>query len=255
MGNMKLAKKMILEAKRNGADLVKTQIFDVKHLKYGPWFNDGRVDIYKKAQLNEKKYLELLNFSKKNKINFFASVMNIDGAKFILKFQKNLIKIPSMEIANHELLKFCEKKFKKIIVSTGTATLGEIKILKKIIPGNKLIVLHCTSSYPCNSKDLNLPKINILKKYFKNVGFSDHSLGINAGKIAATYNISYIEKHFTINNNLPGRDNKFAILPKELKELKDFYSFYEEANKFRGLNYLKSEREARKLYRGRWGKV
>ena len=71
MGDMNLAKKMILAAKDNGADFVKTQIFNVKYLKDGPWMTDGRKEIYQKAQLNNEKYNELVNFSRENDINFF----------------------------------------------------------------------------------------------------------------------------------------------------------------------------------------
>ena len=255
MGNLRLAKKMILSAKKNGADYVKTQIFDPSTLKPGPWDHDGRRKIYEKAKMTDEKYSKLLKYSKKIKVNFFSSVVNIIGAKIVLKHQNDIIKIPSMENTNYELLKFCNKNFKKILVSTGTAKFSEILKLKKMINKNKLNILHCTSSYPCNPEDLNLPKIQLLQKHFKKVGFSDHSVGVYGSFIAMRHNLNFIEKHFTTDKKLPGRDNKFAILPMELKKLKDFYSFYKEANKFRGLKYLKSEREARKLYKGRWGKV
>ncbi len=252
MGDLKLAKKMILSAKKNGADLVKTQIFDPKTLKPGPWDHDGRRKIYDKAMLDSIKYKKLIEFAKKQKINFFTSIMNISGAKMVLKYQNNLIKIPSTENTNYALLKFCNKKFKKIIVSTGTATFKEIKKIGKIINKKKLVILHCTSSYPCLATDVNLPKIKLLKKYFKKVGFSDHSFGIEASVLGLSYNLEYVEKHFTINRKLPGRDNKFAILPSDLKNLKRFINFSKEANKFRGMNFLKSEKEVRNIYRGRW---
>lgn len=252
MGNLKLAKKMIMSAKKNGADLIKTQIFDPKTLKPGPWDHDGRREIYNKAMLTSSKYKLLINFAKKNKIVFFTSVMNVKGAKMVLNFQNNLIKIPSTENSNYELLKFCNKKFKKIIVSTGTATFNEIKKIGKLIDKKKLVILHCTSSYPCKPSDINLPKIALLKNFFNNVGFSDHSSGIEASISSLGYGLEYIEKHFTIDRDLPGRDNKFAILPGDLKNLKNFILFFKEANKFRGKDFLKSEKEVRNIYRGRW---
>ena len=132
MGDLKLAKKMMLSAKKNGADLVKTQIFDPKTLKPGPWDHDGRRKIYDKAMLDSNKYKKLIEFAK-TKNQLFSSIMNISGAKMVLKYQNNLIKIPSTENTNYALLKFCNKKFKKIIVSTGTATFREIKKIGKII--------------------------------------------------------------------------------------------------------------------------
>ena len=106
MGKLELAKKMILSAKNNGADYVKTQIFDIKSLKPGPWNHDGRLKIYQKAQLNFKKYKQLYVFSKSKGINFFTSVMNLDGAKIVSSIQNDLIKVPSMENTNYKLLKY-----------------------------------------------------------------------------------------------------------------------------------------------------
>ena len=179
--------------------------------------------------------------------------MNIEGAKMVLNHQKNLIKIPSMENTNYELLNFCNKNFDMVMVSTGTAKFSEILRLKKIFRKNKVHILHCTSSYPCLSKNLNLPKIELLKKHFTSVGFSDHSIGVYASFIAMSYKIDFIEKHFTLDKKLPGRDNKFAILPEELNQLSNFRKFYKNANKFINKNFLECEVEARNKYRGRWG--
>ena len=254
MGNLSLAKKMILQAKKNGADIVKTQIFDVQNLKDGPWDKDGRREIYEKAQLNENKYKELFKYAKKINCKFFASAMSIKDAKLIKRVNNDLIKIPSMESRNFPLINYCAKNFKNVIISSGTSKFKEIVNSCKKIPKKKLTVLHCVSSYPCNFSDVNLPKINLFKKFFKNVGFSDHTLGIEASILSLKYNPIYIEKHFTIDNSLPGRDNKFAILPHNLKTLKDFIEKNKKINQFKGKDYLKCEIEARKIYSGRWSK-
>ena len=121
MGSLKLAKKMILEAKKNGADFVKTQIFNVESLKKGPWDKDGRREIYKKAQLNYKKYEELFNYAKKINCKFFASAMSVKDAELIKKVNNELIKIPSMESRNIPLINYCSKNFKHIIISSDTS--------------------------------------------------------------------------------------------------------------------------------------
>ena len=95
---------MILQAKKNGADIVKTQIFDVQNLKDGPWDKDGRREIYKKDQLNENKYKELFKYAKKINCKFFASAMSINDAKLIKRVNNDLIKIPSMESRNFPLI-------------------------------------------------------------------------------------------------------------------------------------------------------
>ena len=254
MGSLKLAKKMILEAKKNGADFVKTQIFDVENLKEGPWDKDGRREIYKKAQLDSKKYKELFNYAKKIKCKFFASAMSLKDAQLIKKVNNELIKIPSMESRNIQLINYCSKNFKHVIISSGTSKFKEILNSCKKIPKKKLTILHCVSSYPCKFADVNLPKIDLFKKKFKSVGFSDHTLGIEASILSLKYNPKYIEKHFTVDYSLPGRDNKFAILPKDLKSLKNIIIKNTLANKFKGKDFLKCETEARKIYSGRWNK-
>ena len=255
MGDVKLAKKMILEAKKNGADYVKTQIFDVKRLKTGPWDKDGRRNIYLKAQLNYKKMRILYEYSKKIKIVFFASVLSIPDAKLLLKFSNKIVKIPSAETNNLELIKFCSKKFNHVIISTGASYFNEIK---KIIKNNnfkKLTLLHCVSSYPCDIKFANLNKIISLRKVNKIVGFSDHCSGIDASILSLKFDPSIIEKHFTINKKLPGRDNKFAILPFELKNLKNFIINQKLVEMKRGNNFQSIEKDTRRFYRGRFNLI
>ncbi len=254
MGDIKLAKKMIFEAKRNGADLVKTQVFNTKNLKEGPWDKDGRREIYEKAQLDEEKIKKLYEYAKKIKCIFFASAMSVEDAKLIRKINNKLIKIPSMESRNTLLIDYCTKNFENIIISTGTSTFKEILNSCKNIPKKKLSILHCVSSYPCKFSNINLPKIIELRKKFKNVGLSDHTEGIKAAVLSLKYEPIFIEKHFTIDKSLPGRDNKFAILPNELKLLKNYIKTNNEINKFKGKDYLNCEIEARKVYSGRWDK-
>ena len=254
MGDTELAKKMILQAKNNGADFVKTQVFNTKYLKKGPWDNDGRRQIYEKAELSEKKYHDLYNFSKNNNVTFFASAMNVKDAMLIKKTQSDYIKIPSMESRNTKLIEYCNDNFDKIIISSGTSKLEELIESTKKISKKKIIIMHCVSSYPCKFSNINLPKIKLLQKYFNDVGFSDHTEGIEASTISLQYNIKYIEKHFTIDNNLPGRDNKFAILPDELKKLKEIIEIYKKIMIDHGPNYLECEKEAREIYSGRWNK-
>jgi sialic acid synthase SpsE len=110
------------------------------------------------------------------------------------------------------------------------------------------------SAYPCPFENVNLSKIEFLKKINCNdAGFSDHSIGIEASILSLSYNPSYIEKHFTIDNNLPGRDNKFAILPNELKRLKEYIEISNKIKINHGNDLQDSEQEVRKVYTGRWG--
>jgi sialic acid synthase SpsE len=253
MGDINLAKKMITQAKVHGADMVKTQFFSTKNLKKGPWDNDGRKEIYEKAQLTLEKYKILKEFSKKKKIKFFTSVFTESDALKISKIDNSIIKIPSVEARNKNLLKLSNKRFKKILVSTGTLTKNEIVNVVKLIDKNKLHLLHCVSSYPCNLENSNLLKIKFLNKFCKNVGFSDHSIGVDVSILSLSFNLTYLEKHFTIDNKLPGRDNKFAILPEDLSRLKKFIDLKKSVEKDKGINFQKCEKETREVYYRRWG--
>jgi len=255
MGDLKLAKKMIFEAKKNGADYVKTQIFGVERLTSGPWDKDGRRQIYEKAQLNNVKDIKSLNdYSKKIKIPFFASVFSKVDADLLMKVQRKLVKIASSESRNYDLIKYCSKNFKHLLISTGTSKYSEIKKITRMLPKNSYTLFHCVSSYPCLEEFTNLPKINHLKKISKEVGFSDHSMGIEISLLSLEYNPYFIEKHFTTDKSLPGRDNKFAITPKELLKLSNYIKLKKIVNRFKGLNYQKCEAETRKLYFKRWDK-
>ncbi len=254
MGNMSLAKKMIKAAKDSGADFAKFQTWSTKTLYSGPWDKDGRLKIYKKAELSRVQHIELIKYCKSCKISFLTSVFNHLDVEWLKKLKLKYIKIPSPEIHNEKLLKAVDGKFNTVIASTGTATWTEVKKVKRIIKKSKLVLLHCVSAYPANAKNINLPRMNKLKKINKNVGYSGHLVGINDAIASLNYDPMFIEKHFTIDNKLPGRDNKFALLPDQLKQLVDYKNSLNLMNTFKGKNFQKVELDMRKNYRGRWSK-
>jgi len=254
MGNMNLAKKMIYEAKKNGADICKFQTWSESNLKSGPWDSDGRRDIYKKAELSLNKHLFLKRYCKKIGINFLSSVFSLKDLELLKKTKAREIKIPSHEIYNIKLIKEASKAFNKVYVSTGASKWKEILKIKNNIKKKNLVLMHCVSAYPCNIDRINLPRLNKLKKFSFELGYSGHYPGIDDAVAAICNGAKYVEKHFTINNKLPGRDNKFAILPKDLKMLSDFRYNYEKMLIGRGLNLQKCEMDIYRNYRGRWSK-
>ena len=114
--------------------------------------------------------------------------------------------------------------------------------------------MHCVSAYPCDDKNVDLSRIVKLKKITNNIGLSDHSSDILSCLFSLTHGISLIEKHFTIDNKLPGRDNKFAILPSQFLQLKKnidrYYLMFQKKNEF----FISQEKEIRNIYTGRWSK-
>ena len=251
LGNLKLAKKMILSAKKNGADAVKFQLWNPKNLKKGAWDHDGRRDIYNKSFLDLNKFRDLYKYSKKIKIICFASIFSKEDLKIHSKINKDIVKIPSSEAYDIPLIKLAIKNFKNVIISTGDLKKKELKKLMDL-KSKKIILLHCVSSYPLDDINVNFNKFLHLKKNFKRVGYSGHSKDTNDAFWAISNDACIIEKHFTINQKLSGRDNKFSILPKELKKIVDFRDFHFKANSKSSLELQNCEKDIFNNYRGRW---
>jgi sialic acid synthase SpsE len=254
MGSISLAEKMIKAAKKSGADFAKFQTWSVDNLKPGPWDKDGRRQIYEKAELSKEDYSKIQKICKKNKIKFLTSLFNHKDYELIKHLKSDTIKIPSPENRNVNLLKFVSKKFKNILLSTGAAKINEIKKSVKYLNKNHVTVMHCVSSYPCNDENVNLSRISKLKGIGNDLGLSDHSIDILSCTLSLSLGISLIEKHFTIDNKLPGRDNKFAILPSQFLKLKKNVERYKIMMKNNNETFIAQEKEIRKFYTGRWSK-
>ena len=152
MGNMKLAKKMIIEAKKNGADFVKFQTWSVSNLKDGSWDNDGRRRIYIKAELTKKKHEILKEFCVKKKIKFLTSVFNEKDINWLSKLSNYAIKIPSHEVYNIELIKSSLNKFKHVIILEEHSNIGGLataisEIFLDIKNNNKFLKLNLGENF------------------------------------------------------------------------------------------------------------
>lgn len=252
MGNMALAEEMIHQASSSGASIAKFQSWSYSRLKPGPWDHDGRREIYQQAELTPEKHNILKSLCAKYNIEFMSSAFSLEDAQFLKSIDCHKIKIPSFEIANSALLSFASSNFSHIFISTGTATFDEIQQATKLLSGSNFTLFHCVSTYPCLPSAINLSRLSYFKNLHHDVGFSDHTEGVEVSKIAVTMGASYIEKHFTTDHKLPGRDNKFAILPNELQELSSFVRIYGQSTIPHGLDFQPSELESRNLYRGRF---
>ena len=132
-----------------------------------------------------------------------------------LSVTNQMIKIPSHEAYNLNLIKKCIKKFKLVLISCGCLKLKELKKLLKLAKFQNVILMHCVSSYPLELKNCNFKKLDYLKNLQIKLVIRVIFKGINDALFAIEKKAIIIEKHFTINNSLPGRDNKFALLPKD----------------------------------------
>ena len=222
-GKFELAKKLIYLAKKNGAHAVKFQYIDPEKLVNKIIYPD-RVKFLKKICLNYDDFLKLKKYADKLKIIFLCSIFDKDK---IEKFSQILpaFKIASSENNDIETIIKISKNNKPILISTGMLTNVQIRgLMKKInLKSNmlkKLCLMHCVSNYPLLNKDANIAKLEFLKKFNVQIGYSDHTIGINACLIAASLGARVIEKHFTIDHNYSDfRDHKLSMNPDELKIL------------------------------------
>ena len=243
---------MIESAQSSGANYAKFQTWSTKRLKSGEWDSDGRREIYQKAELSKEDHLKLKSFCENLNIEFLSSAFSVPDAELLVEIGCSAVKIPSFESRNKELIAYCNENFSTIIMSCGTSTFDEIEESVGLINKADLYLMHCVSVYPGEYNEANLPKMNELKKLCNKVGLSDHIEGVESSKIAIGEGAVILEKHFTIDNDLPGRDNKFAILPKQLKDLTDYIKNRSLMLENLGLGFNDKENNSRLNYTGRF---
>jgi len=261
-GSISLAKKLIDVASKAKADYVKFQTFDIDNLilkktkiasyqKKNLKKNISQYLMLKKYILTDSNHQDLINYSKKKKIKFLSTAFEEKSLKVLMRYNLDYIKIPSGEITNYLLLKKISKIKKKILLSTGMATLKEIKQALKVLKKNKkdLVILHCTSDYPANLNDLNLNFLKKLKKLGYQVGYSDHSTNIITPSIAVALGCKVIEKHFTLSKKLEGPDHKASLEPQELIEMVRYVRDTEKILGSKNKKITKSEKKTKLLVR------
>ena len=258
-GDLKLAKQMAKSAQENGATYAKYQTWSVNRLKPGSWDKDGRKQIYEKAELSEQDHIELIKYCDEIGIKFLSSVFSIPDAELLSKLGCKEVKIPSFESRNHELIKYCNKNFNQVFMSTGTSTMDEVGESVRLFTKAKLYLMHCVSSYPCSPSIANIKRMTkmqnidpITNQSIYGVGYSDHIQGVESAKVAIGFGAKVIEKHFTTDNNLPGRDNKFAILPHELANLTSYIKLMDDMLVDHGIDFQECETDSRNNYTGRF---
>ncbi|MFA6322237.1 MAG: N-acetylneuraminate synthase family protein [Candidatus Buchananbacteria bacterium] len=235
-GQLFLAKKLVKAAKEAGADAVKFQTWKTENIivpktKKADYQknNTGSGDQFSMLKRLELKYHDfriLSQYAKRIGIIFLSTPDDKESLDFLVDDLKlPILKIGSSEINNHDYLKEIAAKKRPILLSTGMATLQDVilavKIIKKVQPRVKLVIMQCTTAYPCPFQEVNLNVIFTYRKKFPSalVGFSDHTSDILAPSLAVALGAKVIEKHFTLNNNLPGPDHQASLAVKSFKEM------------------------------------
>ncbi len=248
-GDIGIAKEMVKAAARCGADYIKFQSWLAGNLRPG----DPNYQRHKKAELSDKDHYVLMDACKKYGIKFLTSCFDIKRVDFLAGLGLESIKIPSPEFSSLGMIKLLKKRFKHLILSTGATTEEEIEETAAILKGSNFTFLHCVSIYPLPAEKANLARMNWLRKYTPSVGFSDHSLGVELAKIAIAMGADYLEKHFTIDKTLPGKDQSMSSEPEVIKEIVDYAKYIEKVSGKEKYELYPEENELRKQYVGKWG--
>lgn len=237
-GNIKLAYKLVDMAKRCGAHFIKFQTsipsmhiskhaLKAKYQIKNTGNKQNQLEMSKKISLSYSEFKKISNYCKKKKINFLSTAFDLQSIDFLKSLRMKFFKIPSGEITNLPYLLKIGKLKKKIIISTGMSNLKEIsQALKILMKGgtkkSNITVMQCNTEYPTPLKDANLKAMLTIKNKFKvNVGYSDHTLGVDASIWAAAMGAKIIEKHITLDRSFEGPDHKASIEERDLKLLVD----------------------------------
>lgn len=230
-GSIELAKKLIDEASKAGADAVKFQSFKAeklvtKNAKKAEYQqettgnDENQFQMIKRLELDYGKHKELLDYCKQKNIMFLSSPFDLESIDLLEDLGLEIYKIPSGEINNVPYLRKIGALRKKVILSTGMSNLSEIEFAINILKENgteDILILQCNTEYPTPMKDVNLRAMNTIRDAFKvEVGYSDHTLGIEVPIAAVAMGAKVIEKHFTLDKIMEGPDHRASLDPNEL---------------------------------------
>lgn len=235
-GDINLAMQLIDAAAQAGADIVKFQTFSAdrqvtrtadkaEYQKRETGNSESQYEMLRRLELSESMHYQLLSHCDERKIEFLSTGFDIESINFLASLNQKYFKIPSGEITNLPYLRHIGAFNKLVILSTGMATLGEVEQAINALEEagtsrNQITILHCTTEYPTPMSEVNLRAMLTLQKAFQlAVGYSDHTKGIEISLAAMAMGASVIEKHFTLDRNLPGPDHRASLEPYELRQM------------------------------------
>lgn len=236
-GSLEIAKRLVDEASSAGVDIIKFQTFKAEKLvskaaKQAEYQkkNIGKGEetqyaMLKKLELSNEQHEELIAYCKSKNIRFFSTAFDMDSIDYLHSLKLSLWKIPSGEITNYPYLKKIASYKESVILSTGMCELSDIENAINVLVANGvskdiITVLHCNTEYPTPMKDVNLKAmLEIREKFGVEIGYSDHTEGIEVPIAAVALGATVIEKHFTLDKNMEGPDHKASLEPNELKAM------------------------------------
>lgn len=236
-GSLENAFRLVDAASAAGVDYVKFQTFKAEHLvsksarkadyQISNTGNatESQLQMLKKLELSHDDHEQLIAYCEQKQVRFFSTGFDLDSLDYLAGLGLEFVKVPSGEITNLPYLRKAAALFQKVIISTGMATLEEIKAAVAVFTGagvelENITILHCNTEYPTPMQDVNLKAmLHIQKELGTAVGYSDHTLGIEIPVAAVALGATVIEKHFTLDQNMEGPDHKASLEPRALKDM------------------------------------
>ena len=236
-GSLELAKQLVKKAYEAGADYVKFQTFKadkgisrrakkaVYQIENTSKEEESQLEMVKKLELSYENHQILIDYCNELGIKFFSTAFDFDSIDYLHSLRLGIWKIPSGEVTNYPFLKRVAAFNEKTILSTGMCDMVDVRAAVEVLYKNglskeNLILLHCNTEYPTPFEDVNLKAMDALRKEFGvEVGYSDHTKGIEVPIAAVALGATVIEKHFTLDRNMEGPDHKASLEPDELKAM------------------------------------
>lgn len=236
-GSLEKAFQLVDAAVEAGVDYVKFQTFKAENLVSNKAnkaeyqknntnnHTETQLEMLQKLELSHEDHQRLIDYCNSKSIKFFSTAFDLDSLEYLSTVGMDMVKIPSGEITNLPYLRRAASLFSKVILSTGMATVADIKdaldvFLKTGISEDDIVILHCNTEYPTPMHDVNLKAmLHIQNEFGTAIGYSDHTLGIEVPIAAVSLGAVMIEKHFTLDKTMDGPDHKASLDPQELKAM------------------------------------
>jgi N-acetylneuraminate synthase len=222
-GSLDIAKRLIAVAKAVGCDAVKFQKRNPEKsvpadqrdlMRETPWGYISYMEYRHRVELDEDDFRQIDQYCREHDIAWFASCWDGDSVDFIRSFRTSCIKIPSACLTDRELLEHCRSTGVSLILSTGMSTLNQIDAAVSILGTDRLLLAHCTSTYPCINEELNLRMIPRLRELYRcPVGYSGHELGLATSLAAVALGACFVERHITLDRAMWGSDQAASVEP------------------------------------------
>jgi sialic acid synthase SpsE len=248
-GDINLAREFVRVAAEIGVDFVKFQSWQAKKLRR----DDSQLEWFTKSELTDKAHYILLEECERRGIEFLTTCFDIERIDFLSKLGLKRIKIASPDAASFKMLKEIKKRFQHIILSTGMTYSEELRRTAELLREVNFTFLHCVSIYPTPIEKVNMKRMEWLRKFTPSVGYSDHTVGIEAVKLAIVKGAEYVEKHFCLGKHGPGRVMPWDATPDEMEKIVEYSLMCVKMEGEGSYEPYEEEEKARERFIGRFG--